>query len=74
MTRYLSAESMKTDDFGMQLTQETGEIIYDAKTRMGPWATMNEFSFKMYGLGKLGTGFGQKYVRNSAGELHKVEG
>ena len=74
MTRYLSAEKMSADDLGVPFTGEEGEVVYDAKTLAGPWATMKECSFKTYGLGKLGIGFGQKYVRNAAGELHKVEG
>ena len=74
MTRYLSAEKMSKDDFGVEFTNKEGEIVYDAKTRMGLWATMSETSFKKYGKGRLGIGFGQKYRRNDAGELHKVEG
>jgi len=74
MTRYISAEKMSKDDFGVEFTNQVGEIIYDAKTKMGPWATMTEMSFQIYGLGKLGQGYGQKYRRNEAGELHKVEG
>lgn len=74
MTRYLSAEKMSKDDFGVEFTNKEGEIVYDAKTLMGPWATMSETSFKKYGNGRLGIGFGQKYRRNDAGELHKVEG
>lgn len=74
MTRYLSAEKRSHDDFKMPFGHYEGEVVYDAKTKMGPWATMTEVSFKTHALGKLGTGFGQKYVRNAAGELHKVEG
>lgn len=73
MTRYLSAERMTNDDFGNAFTNKEGEIIYDAKTHMGPWATMTERAFKQYGV-KLGQGFGQKYKRNADGELHKVAG
>lgn len=74
MSRYLSAEKMSQDDFGVPFTGEEGEVVYDAKTLGGPWATMKECSFKTYAIGKLGLGLGQKYVRNAAGELHKVEG
>lgn len=73
MGRYYSAEKRSHDDFNVPFTHKKGEVVYDAKTVMGPWATMTEASFKKYG-GKLGTGFGQKYVRNAEGELHKVEG
>lgn len=74
MTRYYSAEQMDADDFGDSFTKEAGEVVYDAKTRMGPWATMTEKSFQTHGLGLLGLGAGQRYVRNEAGELHKTHG
>lgn len=75
MTRYLSAERMTRDDFGEPFTMKEGEAVYDARTVHGSmWATMSEKSFKVHGCGKLGTGFGQKYVRNAEGHLIKVEG
>ncbi|QDP65323.1 MAG: hypothetical protein Unbinned200contig1000_63 [Prokaryotic dsDNA virus sp.] len=72
--RYVSAEKLHQDDFGDFFTMKVGEVVYDAATKYGPWATMTEKSWKLNGIGKLGTGFGQKYVRNEKGELHKVEG
>jgi len=74
MPRYLSAEKLHQDDFGVLFTKEEGEVVYDAATVGGPWATMTQTSYTKYGFGKLGTGWGQKYVRNDVGELHKVEG
>lgn len=79
MPRFLSAEKLHQDDFGDTFTKRESEVVYDAATRgnngrMGPWATMTQHSWEMNGGGRLGTGFGQKYVRNAAGELHKVEG
>ena len=74
MTRYFSAEKMDKDDFGVPFTKEKGEVVYDAKTKQGPWATMTEISYQFHGVPKLGLGFGQKYVRNEAGGLHKVAG
>ena len=74
MSRYLSAETMTKDDFGVEFTNLEGEIIYDAATVQGPSATMTQASFKAHARGQLGTGKGQKYQRNAAGELHKVEG
>lgn len=77
--RYLSAESMTADDFGVPFTMQPGELVYDAMTkradgRGGPFATMTHASYTAHGLGKLGLGFGQKYQRNSEGHLVKVEG
>lgn len=76
MTRYLSAEKMAADDFGVPFTNKPGEVVYDAKTmyRGGCWAIMTEASFKLHAVGTLGKGRGQKYVRQDNGELHKVEG
>lgn len=79
MVRYFSAEKMHGDDFGDAFTKKEGEIVYDATTRgrngrLGQWATMTQKSYDIYGGGRLGTGFGQKYVRNADGELHKIEG
>jgi len=74
--RYLSAEKAQCDDFNVAFTGLEGETVYDAMTHTGQWAMMTELSWQLYGRpdGKLGLGFGQKYRRNSAGELHKVEG
>lgn len=77
--RYVSAERMTEDDFGDKFTMQPGEVVYDAATESqggyaGPWATMTAKSFQMHGFGKLGTGYGQKYVRNEEGHLIKVEG
>jgi hypothetical protein len=75
VVRYLTAENMTKDDFGHGFTNQKGEVIYDARTKYrGQWATMTEDSFKIHGHGLLGQGFGQKYVRQENGELHKVEG
>lgn len=76
MTRYLSAEKMTADDFGVPFTNETGEVIYDAATVYGgSWATMTEASYRLHARQQgLGLGRGQKYVRQENGELHKVEG
>jgi hypothetical protein len=74
--RYLSAEKMSQDDFGVQFTNQPGEVIYDAATRHGPWATMTEASYQSHARqpGELGIGYGQKYTRNDAGELVLTEG
>lgn len=75
MTRYVSAEKRSHDDFKIPFTRKEGEIVYDAKCAgTMAWACMTEASFKKYGDGRLGTGFGQKYRRNAEGHLVKVEG
>lgn len=62
------------DDFGDPYDLNPGGIMYDAKTDLGPWANMTEKSFKEHGPGRLGTGFGQKYVMQEDGRWLKVEG
>jgi len=47
-------------------------IIYDARTRAGPWAYLCESCFRELGCG-LGTGFGQKYAKERE-RFVKVEG
>ncbi|QDP53518.1 MAG: hypothetical protein GOVbin4933_64 [Prokaryotic dsDNA virus sp.] len=42
-----------------------GKIAYDAKTKYGGWCIMSERSWQEHGCGKLGTGFGQKYLQDS---------
>lgn len=74
MTRYLIAEDRTVDDFGVPFTMSEGEFVYDAKTKMGPWATMSQMSYELYGAGTLGLGLGQKYRRSATGTLDKVEG
>ena len=57
------------DNFGDPITG----VLIDGKTTMGPWALMTDASFRRYGVG-LGTGKGQKYVREEDGIYYKVDG
>jgi hypothetical protein len=41
---------------------QTSTAVYDAKTTQGPWAYMCEPCWNAYGVGRLGTGYGQKLV------------
>lgn len=72
--RYLSAEAMSQDDFGVPFTMQAGELVYDAATLQGPWATMTEANYRLHGNGKLGLGHGQCYKRQANGQLHKIAG
>jgi hypothetical protein len=58
------------DDFGVPYKS----VMIDGKTRMGPWACMTEESWAVYGVGRLGTGLGQKYERQADGRWLKTEG
>jgi hypothetical protein len=46
----------------------------DGKTKNGPWAIMSPTTWSKYGCGRLGVGFGQRYVRQLDGRFKKVEG
>jgi hypothetical protein len=58
------------DDFGIKYDV----TMIDGATKYGPWACMTPKSWRVYGMGKLGTGFGQKYVKQADGRWLKVEG
>lgn len=62
------------DDFDRPYDLKEGGIMYDAKTRRGPWANMSEESFQEHGYGRLGPGFGQKYQMQADGRWLKIEG
>jgi hypothetical protein len=58
------------DDFGNRISTE----FIDGKTVMGPWAMMTPTSWRLNGIGKLGTGYGQRYRKQPDGKWLKVEG
>jgi hypothetical protein len=57
------------DDFGITIVDE----FIDGKTSLGPWAIMTLASWRRHGIGRLGTGYGQRYKKTDEGWL-KVEG
>ena len=58
------------DDFGLSISR----VMIDGKTKHGPWAIMAPNSWKSHGIGKFGTGLGQKYEKQASGRWLKVEG
>lgn len=60
----------QADDFNSAI----GDEIIDGKTRQGPWALMTPSSWRLHGIGKLGTGYGQRYQKQADGRWLKVEG
>jgi hypothetical protein len=50
-----------------------GDTYYDAKMKTGAWADMCETCFTLH-AGKVGTGYSQKYQRNSNGIFTKILG
>lgn len=50
-------------------------VMYDARTKHGPWACMTEQSWAKHRVDdRLGTGIGQKYVEQADGKWLKVAG
>ena len=68
--RYWAGDPGPEDDFG----DTYANIMIDGKTVNGPWANMTPRSWRRYGCGQLGTGYGQKYEKQSDGRWLKVEG
>ena len=60
--------STKCDICGEELTK----TLIDGRTSNGSWAVMCPKCHKVHGVG-LGTGKGQKYVRDTEGDFVKVE-
>ena len=55
------------DDYGMAYKDE----MFDAPTLDGPWANMTRENWMEHGRSrKLGTGYGQRYVREGNRWLH----
>lgn len=67
--KYWSGELGGFDDFGSPYEL----VMYDGKTKQGPWANMTEESWKKHGCGKIGLGFAQKYEWES-NKWYKVAG
>lgn len=58
------------DDFGSPYTDE----MFDAPTKQGAWANMTRESWEKYrATDQLGTGYGQRYIREGRRWV-KVEG
>lgn len=68
--KYWIGDVSSQDDFGKPIKG----VFVDGKTRMGPWAIMSPESFRIHGVGKYGTGYGQRYVKGASGKWVKVEG
>ena len=68
--KYWVSQVGTTDDFD----RPYGTTMYDAKTVFGPWACMSEESYRKSGIGRLGTGLGQKYEKQTDGKWLKVDG
>lgn len=67
---YWLGKLTKFDDFGLPYK----DIMIDGRTIRGPWANMTEQSWRVHGVGRLGTGYGQKYKKQADGRWLKIEG
>lgn len=68
MSKKIWMGSTKCDICG----EELSKTIIDGMTANGSWAVMCPKCHKIHGVG-LGTGKGQKYVRDEVGDFVKVE-
>jgi hypothetical protein len=67
---YWHGDLGRTDDFGVPYEN----IMYDGRTKRGPWANMTITSWRIHGCGFLGVGNGQKYKKQADGRWLKIEG
>jgi len=67
---YWVGDVEEADDFGAPIKDE----FIDGRIETGQWAVMSPASWKMFGNGKLGTGYGQRYKKQADGKWLKVEG
>lgn len=71
MPKYWMGVVSKCDVCDKELTT----IMYDMKTRMGPWACMcSNCAMGGIGIGKLGLGLGQEYKKQPDGKWLKTAG
>lgn len=68
--KYYMGDVPAQDDFRDKII----DVFVDGKTKMGPWANMSLNSWKKYGVGKLGTGYGQMYKKQQDGQWLKIDG
>lgn len=70
MKKYWLSPLGDTDDFGDKYSTD----MIDGATIAGPWANMTPASWMKYGIGRLGTGYGQHYKKQPDGKWLKIEG
>lgn len=71
VNRYWQGEIGPGDDFGRPIHDE----FIDGKMHgRNQWAIMSPDSWERSGIGKLGTGYGQRYKKQADGRWLKVEG
>ena len=68
---YWTGHVPEKDDFGCPID---GEFVDGRIQGRSQWALMSRHSWRMFGCGVLGTGYGQRYRRQEDGCWLKVEG
>lgn len=68
--RYWMSPVEEFDSFGRLID---GEFIDGRVAGSLSWGIFTPDSWKHFGCGKLGTGYGQRYVRDAEGRWPKVE-
>ena len=68
--RYWRGEVPRLDNMGVPIKDE----FIDGKSWLGPWGLFVPESWSKVGVGRLGTGLGQRYRKQADGKWLKVEG
>lgn len=69
--RYWAGQVPPRDDFNTPITDE----FIDGRVKgASTWGFFNPVNWAKYGCGLLGTGYGQRYVKQANGRFLKVEG
>jgi hypothetical protein len=68
--RYWISAVPEQDDFQDEIVDE----FVDGQTIYGKWALMTPTSYRKVGIGRLGSGSGQRYKKQPDGKRLKVEG
>lgn len=69
MAVWWTGEVPARDDLGRPLRG----VMYDARTRIGPWALLCQESYDLVGMG-LGVGLGQRYEQQPDGRWLQTAG
>jgi hypothetical protein len=72
---YWRTKIPEVDNFGYRITNEfiDGQCDPQGSFR-GKWAIFSPYTWERYGCGKLGEGYGQRYLKQRDGQFMKVEG
>lgn len=74
MSNHTSSLSVRVASIACDICHKSEPVMYDARSRQGPWGFFCTEHFHEYCYGTLGTGCGQKFHRQPDGRYLKVAG